>query len=420
MAALWYIVHTATALAASSFGPYILTRAENYTTFPSNGETMLHYDLWMISWKTPGVFDTKFAQLRANFVDAGYPASLGIGINHPPPGINTACRYFNSFGQQAQQLQVGGGGGAANGVRTDGTGIAYPFCSQAWPQIEAYFAQLAKELFVTHAVPAAALRVVRIGMDKTGEFNYPYSSIVGGATTNNSWWGFKEGGEVYDDYPAACGSWKPGMPSKNGEAKAFVEWYYAKLAAFQDFMVGISLKYFPNALPAVLYPGSSPRVQPVDVTAAINNLAAGHTRIGTMCKHGDCPDPIAGGWARGKLIPSLAKASPLALAWHTGCEQTQASGPVFALAEAHGLHVGCENSGGIFDKYEGKEYAAHVTDFFTWSHKHNATVTFLITNSNASFYSNYTAFVACEQAELAEAEEGRGLDQKCFDKYCVR
>ena len=52
MAALWYIVRTATALAASSFGPYILTRAENYTTFPSNGETMLHYDLWMIS---PGV-----------------------------------------------------------------------------------------------------------------------------------------------------------------------------------------------------------------------------------------------------------------------------------------------------------------------------------------------------------------------------
>lgn len=309
-------------------------------------------------------------------------------------------------------------------VRTDGTGVAYPFCTEAWPQLEAYFAALAEDIFVTQAIPAAALRVVRIGMDKTGEFNYPYSSIVGGATTNNSWWAFKEGGAVHDDYPAECGSWKPGMVSNNGEAKAFVEWYYAKLAAFQDFMVGISLKYFPEALPAVLYPGSSPNVQPANVAAAIQNLRAGRTRIGEVCKRGDCPDPIAAGWARGKLIPPLANTSLLALAWHTGCEQTQASGPVFELAKANGLRVGCENSGGIFDAYAGTEYVGRVQDFFAWSQQHNATVTFLITNSSTRYYSNYTAFVACEQTELERGRTGdwppKPLDRKCFDRYCVR
>lgn len=49
-------------IASSSGGPYILTRDEDYTAFPSNGETMLHYDLWMIPWKTPGAYNATWAR----------------------------------------------------------------------------------------------------------------------------------------------------------------------------------------------------------------------------------------------------------------------------------------------------------------------------------------------------------------------
>jgi hypothetical protein len=38
--------------------------------------------------------------------------------------------------------------------------------------------------------------------------------------------------------------------------------YYDKLAKFQNFMVNISAQHFPEAYPAVLYPGSSPNVHP--------------------------------------------------------------------------------------------------------------------------------------------------------------
>ena len=81
-------------------------------------------------------------------------------------------------------------------------------------------------------------------------------------------------------------------------------------------------------------------------------LAAGKMRAGLQ-KPGTAPTPSAG-WARFKLIPALAAASRgMALAWHTGCEQEQASGPVFALAAKAGLRVCCENSGGIFDSLDG-------------------------------------------------------------------
>ena len=48
----------------------------------------------------------------------------------------------------------------------------------------------------------------------------------------------------------------------------FIAYYYEKLAAFQDYMVRISLEHFPEAMPAILYPGSSPNVNPADVEAA--------------------------------------------------------------------------------------------------------------------------------------------------------
>ena len=111
----------------------------------------------------------------------------------------------------------------------------------------------------------------------------------------------------------------------------FVEYYYSKLAAFQDFMVNITTVYFPDAYPAVLYPGSSPNVEQANVAQAVETLGQGRMRNIGSC-HGDCPDPISAGWARYLLIPSLAQASMRALAWHTGCEQQEASGPVFAAA----------------------------------------------------------------------------------------
>lgn len=84
---------------------------------------------------------------------------------------------------------------------TDGTGVNYPFHEELWAQLEQYFASLATTLFVKYKIPRNVVKVIRIGMDKTGEFNYPYSEVHGGATTNNTWWAFDSGGVPYRDYP---------------------------------------------------------------------------------------------------------------------------------------------------------------------------------------------------------------------------
>jgi hypothetical protein len=196
----------------------------------------------------------------------------------------------------------------------------------------------------------------------------------------------------------------------------FVDYYYSKLAAFQNFMVKISTTHFPDAYPAVLYPGSSPNVEQADVAAAIATLGEGRMRdIGSS--RGDCPDPISAGLARYLLVPSLAKASTRALAWHTGCEQQQASGPVFAAAKNAGLRVGCENSGGIFDKLNGTEYESQLQRFFAWSAKHDSAVTFLIT-AGSVFFPAMAPFLICEQRALATAIVAPPSAQ-CLDKYCA-
>lgn len=216
---------------------------------------------------------------------------------------------------------------------------------------------------------------------------------------------------------AMQGTWRPGQPNTAGgnESATFLDYYYSKLAAFQNFMVKISTVHFPGAYPAVLYPGSSPNVEPANVAAAIATLGQGKMRDIGSCR-GDCPDPISAGWARYLLIPSLAQASTRALAWHTGCEQQQASGPVFAAAKVAGLRVGCENSGGIFDGLNGTEYESQVQRFFTWTTKHDTAVTFLITAGSA-FFSNMAQFLICEQKELAIAD-GSSPGLQCLNQYC--
>ena len=196
----------------------------------------------------------------------------------------------------------------------------------------------------------------------------------------------------------------------------FVEYYYSKLAAFQDFMVNITTVYFPDAYPAVLYPGSSPNVEQANVAQAVETLGQGRMRNIGSC-HGDCPDPISAGWARYLLIPSLAQASMRALAWHTGCEQQEASGPVFAAAKAAGLRVGCENSGGIFDKFNGSEYQSQLQRFFAWTTKHDSAVTFLITEGSA-YFPKMAQFLICEQRVVAAALDSPPGPQ-CLDKYCA-
>lgn len=90
----------------------------------------------------------------------------------------------------------------ALGPLTDGTGVNYPFHEELWPQLEQYFAALSQLVFGKYKIPRSAVKVIRIGMDKTGEFNYPYSEVLGGGETNNTWWAFDSGGTPYRDYPA--------------------------------------------------------------------------------------------------------------------------------------------------------------------------------------------------------------------------
>ncbi len=150
---------------------------------------------WVGALNAESIFEKIAAAARHN-----YTASIGIGINHPPNSVNSAARYYNSWGQQALQQQAPGRDSL--GPMTDGTGVNYPFHEELWPQLEKYFAALSQMLFVKYKIPRSAVKVIRIGMDKTGEFNYPYSEVHGGGDTNNTWWAFDSGGTPYRDYPA--------------------------------------------------------------------------------------------------------------------------------------------------------------------------------------------------------------------------
>jgi hypothetical protein len=102
----------------SSAPRYLLSRAEPYTV-PSDGTVMLHNDLWWIGALTA---DSKFEEIAAAS-KYNYTASIGIGINHPPNSVNTAARYFNSWGEQALQQQSPGSSSSGDDERTmtDGT-----------------------------------------------------------------------------------------------------------------------------------------------------------------------------------------------------------------------------------------------------------------------------------------------------------
>ena len=153
---------------------------------------------WIGALNAANIFEEIAAAARYN-----YTASIGIGINHPPNGINSAARYYNSWGEQALQQQApGSSSNAQRAPMTDGTGVNYPFHEELWPQLEQYFAALSQTVFEKYKIPRGAVKVIRIGMDKTGEFNYPYSELHGGGTTNNTWWAFDEGGVPFRDYPA--------------------------------------------------------------------------------------------------------------------------------------------------------------------------------------------------------------------------
>jgi hypothetical protein len=217
---------------------YLLSRAEDESE-NSDGMVMLHTDLWMMGVPSTGA-DAKLAQIKSNEA-LNYTASIGIGINHPPAAINRAARYYNSWGQQALQQQAAASAAAAappasaagpsgppvagQAPLTDGTGVNWVFHPELWPQLDRYFGTLAQLIFGKHAIAASTVKVIRLGMDKTGEFNYPYSSVTGGGVTNNSWWAFDEGGRPFPDYP--LGSWAPGQPNSHGgnESSMFVDWY---------------------------------------------------------------------------------------------------------------------------------------------------------------------------------------------------
>jgi hypothetical protein len=152
-----------------------------------------------------------------------------------------------------------------------------------------------------------------------------------------------------------------------------------------------------------------------DVNAAVATLGRGQMRSLGHCTSGDCPFPISSGWARYLLVPALAKASSRALAWHTGCEQQLASAAVFTAAARAGLRVGCENSGGIFDRLNGSAYEQAVTNFFQWSVSHDAAVTFLISGGSI-FYSDLPKFLQCQQKQF----QAGALDSACFSAYCTK
>jgi hypothetical protein len=108
---------------------------------------------------------------------------------------------------------------------------------------------------------------VRIGGGHWGELGYPAMRYHG---HSNCYWSFDRLALASNPTPI----WRPGDPSRNGEAHRFVDWYLDQLADYQNWQIRTVRRSFAGPI-MVLYPSWG--IRPGQLAAAIRVNLCGST-----------------------------------------------------------------------------------------------------------------------------------------------
>ena len=217
----------------------------------------LHWDLYQ---PKQNAFDAEYVagakRRRDASVAVGMKVMLDFGLQYPPAWAKTlpGGRFVNQFGKAFDEPGMPGSAGA-NAV-----------FSQAVRDAQAeYVARVFADLGPDFAV-------VRLGWGYYGELGYPHPTFAGQA---NGYWAFddvaqgKAAGLPPTVKPCPVPGWRPGDASLRGEARRFLDWYFAALHDYHDWQIKTVRRHSAAPL-AMLYPSWGVRPGQADAAVAAN------------------------------------------------------------------------------------------------------------------------------------------------------
>ncbi len=204
---------------------------------------------WADLMTANGVTNTSYVQQKqaeiATLRQAGFNIYVDLGLQNAPAWVHHD--YANSYyqDQYGDTYTAGVDGGDANLVFN--------------PTMRALAAQYIQALFTNFGTDFAALR---LGGGHYGELTYPAARFDG---HTDAYWGFDPSALASNPVP----HWRPGQPSPNGEASAFLTWYLQDLTTYQNWQVSTVRQYYHGAL-QMLYPGFGMRPSSFSAATADN------------------------------------------------------------------------------------------------------------------------------------------------------
>ena len=266
---------------------------------------------WTKAEPADGAFDAAyFARKRtelAEYEAAGFDVVLSYGLEHAPAWLlaKPNSRYVSQSGA----------------VYTRSDEANFVFATELRTYAERYTARVFMEL-------GGEFIAVRIGGGHWGELTYPQIRRTDGSVENNYW--------AYGTAAARTrptGSWKPGDPSPNGEARQFLDWYLQSLTSFQNWQIAMVRRSFAGTI-APLYASWGMREGDFDKAVATNlNGSSAPERNGE----------VQGGFDHARHINAITDNN--VAAWGTYGERPGTVSWLAGLAAARGFQVMAENSG---------------------------------------------------------------------------
>jgi hypothetical protein len=186
---------------------------------------------------------TELTELR----QAGFAVILSLGYHDAPGWLHANypnSRYINQYGVAY----------SGNGLMDSGdANLVFN------PALRALVAGYMRRVFADLGTDFVA---VRLGGGRYGELTYPPAIYAG---LGNSYWAFDANALAQSPVPA----WRPGQPSPNGEARAFVNWYHGALVNYQNWQISTLRASYDGPI-TMLYPSWGIRPTQIDAAVAVN------------------------------------------------------------------------------------------------------------------------------------------------------
>jgi hypothetical protein len=174
---------------------------------------------------------------------AGFQVILSLGYHDPPSWVHgyPDSYYVNQFGERYLPVES-----------LDNGDVNLVFNPDMRALVERYMAQVLGDF-------GTDFMAIRLGGGRYGELTYPPTRY--GATIN-AYWAFDAQALARSPTP----HWKPGLPSPNGEAAAFLGWYLDQLVDFQSWQIA-ALRRSYRGTAMMLYPSWG--IRPSQFEAAV-------------------------------------------------------------------------------------------------------------------------------------------------------